>query len=231
MGKFLDFLKGKVSTLLGSKRNLINLLILGILILAVPLGVNLLRNRQIFKSKAVVDPIVLTGSDARKKSDGTWVITQPEVALQITSSLGPPVSQNWTPPPATQPPVTQPPATLPSATQPPATQPPATTPTPPPPLGNSNVYIDPNPASSGTRVVMIATAIFGCDTYITFNPGSGLINCPDKFETITCGGGNPKDSHPCWWKKTCTASSPGTYIASFNARGSNCASDLTYTIR
>lgn len=96
--------------------------------------------------------------------------------------------------------------------------------------GATKIYIDPNPAAPGSKVAMIATGPTSCSQNITFNTGTGLIDCPANYEAITCNGGNPKDSNPCWWKKTCTAGSPGSYTASFNAQGSNCSSTIAYSI-
>lgn len=81
MGEFLNYFK--------RKDNLISLLFLGILALAIPLGMSILRQQQIIKSRANVDPIVLTGSNAQKKN-GIWITTKPKVSLQLTSPLGPP---------------------------------------------------------------------------------------------------------------------------------------------
>lgn len=85
MGEFLNYFK--------RKENLINLLILGILILAIPLGVNLIRQQQIIKSRAQVDPIVFTGPNVEKRN-GIWITTKPQISLQLTSPLGPPSQQS-----------------------------------------------------------------------------------------------------------------------------------------
>lgn len=84
MGDFLDFFK--------QKKNLINLLLLGILVLALPIGINLVRQQQILKSRAVADPIVFAGDNVEQKSDGTWVAKDPKISLELTSPLGPPAS-------------------------------------------------------------------------------------------------------------------------------------------
>lgn len=88
MGEFLDFFK--------NKKNLINILILGILILALPLVVAGLRWQQIIKSRAVADPIVFTGTNVTKKNDGSWVARTATVSVQLTSPLGPPGTYNCT---------------------------------------------------------------------------------------------------------------------------------------
>lgn len=203
MGEILDYFK--------NKKNLVSLLVLGILILGIPLGVNLVKLQQIIKSRAAVDPITFTGPNVRQKNDGTWVATKPKIQLQLTSPLGPPGS----------------PAPSPSGSPRPS---PSSSPSPSPST-RSRVYIDPAIANSGSRVVMIATAPMGCETYIDFNTGTGLVSCPANLEVATCGGGNPQDSNQCWWKNTCTAGAAGSYTASFNARGTGCASNTTYTIR
>ena len=92
MGEIFDYFK--------IKKNLVSLLILGILILGIPLGVNLVRLQQIIKSRAAVDPITFTGSNVKQKNDGTWVATKPQIQLQLTSPLGPPPGGSpSTPPP------------------------------------------------------------------------------------------------------------------------------------
>ena len=57
MGELIDFFK--------NKKNLSNLLLLGILVLALPLGINLVRQQQIFKSRAVVAPIAFVGDNVK----------------------------------------------------------------------------------------------------------------------------------------------------------------------
>lgn len=76
MGEFLDFFK--------IKKNLANLLILGILVLAIPLGVNLVRQQQILKSRADTPPIVFSGPNV-KTINNKIVATKPEVTLEITA--------------------------------------------------------------------------------------------------------------------------------------------------
>lgn len=83
MGEILDYFK--------NKRNLVSLLILGILILGIPLGVNLVRLQQIIRSRAAGEPpIKFVGDNVKQKSDGSWVATKPQIQLQLTSPLGPP---------------------------------------------------------------------------------------------------------------------------------------------
>src|SRR3990172_9539806 len=94
MSDFLDFLK--------NKKNLINLLLLGILVLALPLGVDLIRKQQIIKSRAIADPIVFVGDNVEQK-DGKWIAKDPQISLELTSPLGPPVSQVISPSPTVPP--------------------------------------------------------------------------------------------------------------------------------
>lgn len=82
MGEFLELFK--------KKNNLITLLILGILILAVPIGINLIKNQQIFKSRAAADPIVFTGNAVSR--NGQWFVVDraKPISLELTSPLGGP---------------------------------------------------------------------------------------------------------------------------------------------
>ncbi len=82
MREFLDYFK--------QKKNLANLLLLGILVLALPLTVQVIRQQQIIKSRAVNDAIIFTGADVVRNSDGTWTSKKTLVSLQLTSPLGPP---------------------------------------------------------------------------------------------------------------------------------------------
>lgn len=101
----------------------------------------------------------------------------------------------------------------------------------PVPGGLTKLYVNPNPVSPGSSATITATGPTSCSTNINFNYGSGLSNCQDSGGT-TCAGGHgiPGDSNPCWWRKICTAGNTGTYTASFNTDGSNCASSTSYTV-
>ncbi len=90
MKEILENLKSEVTPLLRDRRKLLSLLILGILILALPIGMDMLTKQRIIKLRATNDPIVFTGPNVRQKSDGNWVTTSSQVQLQITSPLGPP---------------------------------------------------------------------------------------------------------------------------------------------
>lgn len=106
MGEFLNSFKNGANDLLRNKKNLISLLVLGILILALPLGINLIRQQQILRSRAGVDPIVFTGTNVEQRN-GKWIVLDPKqpISLQLTSPLDPPgvptPSQSPTSPPAT----------------------------------------------------------------------------------------------------------------------------------
>lgn len=91
MSDFLDFFK--------QKKNLVNLLLLGILVLALPLGVNLIRQQQIIKSRAAVAAITFKGSNVEQKN-GSMVALKPQISLELTSPLGPPGIPSNTPSPS-----------------------------------------------------------------------------------------------------------------------------------
>lgn len=85
MGEFLEFFK--------NKKNLATLLLLGILILALPLGINLIQKQQVLKSRATTDPIVIKGSTDVYQVNGQWVAKKDaKISLEITSPLGPPAA-------------------------------------------------------------------------------------------------------------------------------------------
>lgn len=74
-----------------NKKSLISLLALAIMVLALPLGLNLLRQQQILKSRATEAPITFSGDNAEQRS-GVWVVkdrTKP-ITVTFTSPLGPP---------------------------------------------------------------------------------------------------------------------------------------------
>lgn len=82
MQEFISYFK--------NKKNLVNLLVLAIMVLAVPLGVNLARQQQILKSQAGGGPIAFVG-DSVKVKDGKWTALKSKITLQLTSDLGPPI--------------------------------------------------------------------------------------------------------------------------------------------
>lgn len=72
-----------------SKKNIISLLLLAILIVGIPLGVRLAQNRQQLKSRAAADPIKFSGPgvDCSKQE---CITTSPTINIELTSPLGPP---------------------------------------------------------------------------------------------------------------------------------------------
>lgn len=62
MGEFLDYFR--------QKKNLINLLLLAILVLALPLVIQTVRQQQIIKSRAAADPIVFVSDNVVDLPDG-----------------------------------------------------------------------------------------------------------------------------------------------------------------
>lgn len=88
-----DFLDS--SDNLFTKKNLISLLILAIMIVAIPIGVKLIQNQQILKSRALAPSIQFTGQGVTCNGK-SCVTTQVDstghatVDLEITSPLGPP---------------------------------------------------------------------------------------------------------------------------------------------
>lgn len=89
MGDFLDNLKNQTRSFFSDKKNVVSVLILGILVLALPIGITLIRQQQIIKSQAAVDPIVFSG-DGVTKNNNNWVSTKQQVTIKLTSPLGPP---------------------------------------------------------------------------------------------------------------------------------------------
>lgn len=75
-----------------NRKTVISLLIIGILLLAIPLGLRLLQNQQIIKSRAAAGPIIFQGINVsvqnarqvfRLDDQGT-----PTVGLTLTSPFG-----------------------------------------------------------------------------------------------------------------------------------------------
>lgn len=76
-----------------SKKNLIQLLILAVLILAIPIGVHLIQTQQILKSKASgQEKIEFVGSGVvgGRCSGNNCETKDPAVDIEVTSPLGPP---------------------------------------------------------------------------------------------------------------------------------------------
>lgn len=71
------------------RKTLINLLMTLVVLAVLPLGVNLVRQQQILRSRAVEDPIKFTGPNVEQRQS-KWVATKPQIALELSSPLGPP---------------------------------------------------------------------------------------------------------------------------------------------
>jgi|GEM_PF-2330083 len=226
MGDFLDYFK--------NKKNLANILILGILILALPLGINLIRQQQILKSRAAADPIVFTQNAVLK--NGQWFVvdrTKP-ISLEVTSPLGPPPpvpAASPTPPPVTPPPVTPPPVTPPPVTPPPppVTPPPAAvTPQPRvttgPCAGRSPCVFDSrtmfyNPDGSRTE------SITAYGKYWNWNsPSAGVFN-PDGNNGSDLTSVSRYASGPCAGRSPCVFDSRTMF---YNPDGSRTESITAY---
>ena len=68
-----------------TKKNLINILILAILVLAVPLTINLVRRQQILFSKAATDTVQLVDNPCTAVQNGKKVLTCPTVKLNFVA--------------------------------------------------------------------------------------------------------------------------------------------------
>ncbi|TSC66493.1 MAG: hypothetical protein CEO21_179 [Microgenomates group bacterium Gr01-1014_80] len=130
--------------LVKKKKNIIQLLVLGILVLAVPVILSLVRQQQILKGRALGSPPVevvgpvnrLTTLSNNRIGLITDIGQQALVDLRLTSNLGPPVG-TITPSPTVTPAVTSTPTpslTGPTATPTPTQSGPTRTPTPSPTL-------------------------------------------------------------------------------------------------
>lgn len=81
MKEFLSFLK--------NKKDLGNLILVGILVLSIPLTVGLVQRQQVLTSRAVDETIKFTGPNVIIK-DGKKVATKTKIAIQLSSPFGPP---------------------------------------------------------------------------------------------------------------------------------------------
>lgn len=69
-----------------TKRNIITLLAILILLLAIPIAVQLIQKSQIFKSRAAVDPIVFPpGPNITQTPDGSFTTTSTNLQVQLNS--------------------------------------------------------------------------------------------------------------------------------------------------
>jgi len=85
----------ELKSFISNKKNLISLLLLGILGLALPLIINLVQKQQIFKSRADIVPITFTGDNVFSLPDGKKAFRldatgSANVDIDLISPLGPP---------------------------------------------------------------------------------------------------------------------------------------------
>ena len=83
-----------------NKKNLINLLVFLVLILALPLGIQLVRQQQIFSSRASAPAITFSGPNVETRA-GKQVLKlnsegKPVVGIELVSHLGPPAGTTRT---------------------------------------------------------------------------------------------------------------------------------------
>lgn len=133
-----------------NKKNLLGLLVIGILVLVIPFGVKLVREQTALRSKASTDAVkFVTGESTGIECDsngGNCRTTSETVELELTSPLGEPGSDNSGQNPTATPTIAAPsptatvtpaqstatPTTAPTATATPTTVPPTPTPSPTP---------------------------------------------------------------------------------------------------
>lgn len=65
-----------------TKRNIIGLIIIAILVIAIPLSVYLIRQQQILKSKAAAAPVTFSGDGVTQSSEG-FVTTEKHVLIDL----------------------------------------------------------------------------------------------------------------------------------------------------
>lgn len=77
-----------------TKKNLLTLLLLAVLMVAIPLGVKLAQQTQVFKSRAALAPPIqfqgAGGANTVTCTGNSCVTTSPAIDIQITSPIGPP---------------------------------------------------------------------------------------------------------------------------------------------
>lgn len=75
-----------------TKKNIISLLILAIIMVSIPLGVRLAQNQQILKSQAAEEPILFSSSeglpDSVKCTGQNCTTTSPIIDIKVESTLG-----------------------------------------------------------------------------------------------------------------------------------------------
>ncbi|MDD2823332.1 MAG: hypothetical protein PHQ59_04620 [Candidatus Daviesbacteria bacterium] len=70
-----------------NKKNIIALLVIGIMLLVIPVGVKLASEQQLFKSRAAADPITFSGDSVSPDKRTT---TSTTFTIELRSPLGPP---------------------------------------------------------------------------------------------------------------------------------------------
>ncbi|MBI2022231.1 hypothetical protein HYS97_00040 [Candidatus Daviesbacteria bacterium] len=75
-------------TLKFTKKNFFNILFLIILIVTIPFGINLVRQQQIIRSRAVIAAIEIVKDDCIEKRDSKKVLICPDIPLKIVSPIG-----------------------------------------------------------------------------------------------------------------------------------------------
>lgn len=75
-----------------SKKNILALLALGVLVLSIPFAVNLLQQQQWLKSRAAQAEIKFTGPNVKVDDYGNYTTTDPVVQVELSSPFGPPAS-------------------------------------------------------------------------------------------------------------------------------------------
>lgn len=77
-----------------TKKNILGLVVVLVLLAAIPLTVNLVQQRQQVRSKAAGEPpIVFSGPNVSKDSNNQYVTTDPTVQVELRSPLGLPASE------------------------------------------------------------------------------------------------------------------------------------------
>lgn len=84
LGEFLTNFKDEAIDLLRNKKNLVNLLILGVLVLGLPIGIKIIQEQQILRSRAAGDPIVFKGANVAFRNN-EWVALKPQISLELLS--------------------------------------------------------------------------------------------------------------------------------------------------
>lgn len=74
-----------------NKKNIIILLLIGIMVLVIPVAVSLVQQQQRLESKATVEPITFTaGGNVGTDTKGNQTTSNPVVQVELNSPLGPP---------------------------------------------------------------------------------------------------------------------------------------------